>query len=140
MDWSKVDPSFVILIITNIVLMVSAYWGLKSDNATLKIQVKSDINEMGAQLSLALLTAQNKWSNEHLSLKEQVMGAVNNANSLIHDLTHRINTLEGGQDEWTKALRDRTHALSNEVQALVLKVDRLERPNKYQEKKDNSPV
>jgi hypothetical protein len=131
MEWSKIDPSFVVLIITNIVLVVGAYFGLKGDNATLKVQVKADINEMGSKLSLALLTEQNKWNNEHLSLKEQVMSAINKAENLIFDLTHRVSTLENGQDEWTKALRDRSHTLANDMQRLTLKIDRLERPKRH---------
>ncbi len=46
----------------------------------------------------------------------------------IKDLGFRVGTLETGQDEWTKTLRERTHELSNQVGILVLKVDRLERP------------
>lgn len=46
----------------------------------------------------------------------------------IRDLQGRLTRLETGADEWTKALRERTHEHANQINALVLKIDRLERP------------
>lgn len=46
----------------------------------------------------------------------------------IRELRARVKDLETGHNEWTHALRDRTHKLADEMGALVLKVDRLERP------------
>lgn len=49
----------------------------------------------------------------------------------IRELRASVQRLETGQDEWTKTLRQRTHDLSDEVNVLKLKVDRLERPGHY---------
>lgn len=49
----------------------------------------------------------------------------------IKDLGHRVTTVECGQDEWTKALRTRTHELANQMNNLVIRVDRLERPGHH---------
>lgn len=49
----------------------------------------------------------------------------------VRELKLRITRLEQGQDEWTKALRARTHDHSNEINTIKLKIDRLERPDRY---------
>lgn len=48
----------------------------------------------------------------------------------IRDLQGRLTRLEMGSDEWTKALRERTHEHANEINAMKMKIDRLERPSK----------
>lgn len=45
----------------------------------------------------------------------------------IRELRGRIVKLEEGQSEWIHSLRTRTHDLSEKLQVMVLKVDRLER-------------
>jgi hypothetical protein len=49
----------------------------------------------------------------------------------IRDLHGRLTRLETGSDEWTRALRTRTHEHANEIQEMKLKIDRLERPSHY---------
>lgn len=49
----------------------------------------------------------------------------------MRDMQGRIARLETGSDEWTKALRERTHEHANEINAMKLKIDRLERPERY---------
>lgn len=49
----------------------------------------------------------------------------------IRDLGGRLARLETGQDEWTKALRQRTHDHANELNKLMLEIDRLKRPERY---------
>ena len=44
----------------------------------------------------------------------------------IRELRNRLTKLESGQDEWTRALRQRTHDLADGMQTMVLKIDRLE--------------
>lgn len=46
----------------------------------------------------------------------------------LADITHRLGTLETGQDEWTKTLRQRSHDQGNEINTILLRLDRLERP------------
>jgi len=98
--------------------IVAAYFGLKADNAELKHDV-----------SMSLLRERSDRLAEHVTLKDTVMECVSRVESLVKDLVRRVTTLEGGQDEWTKSLRARTHELANQVNELMLKVDRLERPN-----------
>ncbi len=112
------DWNFVLLGATQICALCAAYYGLKADNAAL-----------AAKLTLAMLTETTSRQLEHANLKEAVSKTVSNLESLVAQLTSRVNTLESGANEWTKALRERTHDLANELQALVLKVDRLERPD-----------
>lgn len=54
----------------------------------------------------------------------------------IRELRTSVQRLETGQDEWTKALRARTHEHANEINLLKLKVDRLERPGHYPARSD----
>lgn len=54
----------------------------------------------------------------------------------LRELKTSVTRLECGQDEWTKALRERTHDLANYVNALTLRVDRLERPDRHDRRDD----
>jgi hypothetical protein len=54
----------------------------------------------------------------------------------IRELQGRLVRLETGQDEWTKALRQRTHDHANEITGMKLKIDRLERPERYRRSGD----
>lgn len=49
----------------------------------------------------------------------------------IQALQASVRRLENGADEWTKSLRERTHSIGNTLNDLVLRVDRLERPEGY---------
>lgn len=57
----------------------------------------------------------------------------------LRELRASVLRLETGQDEWTKALRKRTHDLGDDVNVLKLKVDRLERPERYPRPADGKP-
>lgn len=58
----------------------------------------------------------------------------------IRDLQGRLSRLETGSDEWTKALRERTHEHANEIQVMKLKIDRLERPGTYMRRVGDEPT
>lgn len=116
MNWQNA-ATVAIFGVAQLVALFRAYYGLKADNAALSSELKMAIaDERASRLA------------EHGTLKEQVMERVARVEASIHDLTHRVKDLETGQDDWTKTLRARTHELSNQVNTLVLKVDRLERP------------
>lgn len=55
----------------------------------------------------------------------------------LRELKTSVLRLTTGQDEWTKTLRERTHELANVVNDLLLRVDRLERPERYGRRKDD---
>lgn len=57
----------------------------------------------------------------------------------LQTLQTSVQRLETGADEWTKALRSRTHELGNSVNELLLRVDRLERPERYDRRKTDQP-
>lgn len=116
MNWQGMI-GLAIVVIVNLVALVSAYYGLKADNAA-----------TAAHLDLSLTTERADRKMEVINLKSTVIDLVNIAELSIKDLARRVTTLEAGQDEWTKSLRERTHELANQVSDLVLKVDRLERP------------
>lgn len=44
----------------------------------------------------------------------------------IREIRGRISALEADQNEWIKALRERVHILSNDMNAILIRVDRLE--------------
>lgn len=50
----------------------------------------------------------------------------------VRELRARVTRLEENQNEWLKVMRDRNNDLSSEVQRLVLRVDRLERPGSHE--------
>lgn len=115
-NWSAVGV--IVLLITQVIILASLYYGLKADNATLK-----------SSLDQAVIVERAARQAEHVAHKTEVMGLVDTVRTTMLDLTRRISTLESGQDEWTKTLRERTHELANQINTLVLKVDRLERPH-----------
>ena len=102
--------------VVQLVALVSAYYGLKADNARLSAEFHlSMANEKSDRLSVIA------------GAKADLIASIGKVESYVNDLTHRVTTLESGQDEWTKALRERTHQLANDVQTLVVKVALLER-------------
>lgn len=54
----------------------------------------------------------------------------------LRDVMSRLARLETGADEWTKALRERTHDHANQLNALTLEIDRLKRPINYDRRGD----
>ncbi len=113
----SIDWQFGIAGAINLLALAGAYYGLKADNASL-----------GAKLELGLLTERAARQSDQTTLRSEALLKFQAAEMSIRDLGVRVGTLETGQDEWTKNLRERTHDLSKQVQVLVLKVDRLERP------------
>lgn len=61
---------------------------------------------------------------------EIVMNAMRDGD--MREMQGRITRLETGADEWTKALRERTHEHSNQINVLTLEIDRLKRPGSYE--------
>lgn len=121
MTW-QFDTNTVIVIAVQLIALVSAYYGLKADNA----KTRSD-------LALQMSEERNERTSTQNLLRSDLMTLIGKVEKAISDLGHRVGTLESGQDSWTQSLRERTHQLADQVQALVLKVDRLERPTHYTE-------
>lgn len=110
--------------------MYAAYYGLKADNASLKSDLEADNAKLESNMKLAFLTVRADMIVADSNVKDSILAVVSRIESGVTDLTHRVGTLESGQDEWTKSLRSRTHELADKVNVLMLKVDRLERPAK----------
>lgn len=107
--------SIIALGVVNLLALSKAYHGLKADNRDLASEFRLSIaNEKTDRLTVVA------------SAKAELVTAITKVEGYVNDLTHRVTTLESGQDEWTKALRERTHALANDVQTLVVKVAVLE--------------
>lgn len=121
MTW-QFDTNTVIVIAVQLVALVSAYYGLKADNS----KTRSD-------LALQMSEERNERTSTQNLLRSDLMMLIGKVEKAVSDLGHRVGTLESGQDSWTQSLRERTHQLADQVQALVLKVDRLERPTHYTE-------
>ena len=118
MNWSDVgNPSVVIAAAVQLIALVGAYYGLKADNS-----------KLAADVAISMLTERADRAAADSSIKADLIGLIATAERYVEDLSHRVQKLEAGQDEWTKTLRDRTHELANKLQDLALKVDRLERP------------
>lgn len=96
--------------------LAKAYYGLKSDNS-----------KLAAEFHLAMANEKSDRLAVVAAVKAELITSINRVETYVHDLTHRVTTLESGQDEWTKSLRQRTHDLSNDVHALVVKVALLEK-------------
>jgi len=56
----------------------------------------------------------------------------------MRELQGRISRLETGADEWTKTLRERTHEHTNQINVLMLDIDRLKRPERYRRAEDHA--
>ncbi len=114
-DWQII--SFGIGGAINLLALAGAYYGLKADNAAL-----------GSKLELGLLTERAERHSELSAARAECITKIQSLEQSVKEMGFRVGTLETGQDEWTKTLRERTHELSVQVNVLVLKVDRLERP------------
>jgi len=126
MDWQQMWPiaSFGA---AQILAVAAAYYGLKADNA-----------KLAADLSIAMLTEKGERVSSVTSVKNDLTAMLGKIETYVNDLTHRVTTLESGQDEWTKSLRQRTHDLASDVQSLVLKVALLERSHSHKRETDES--
>jgi len=55
----------------------------------------------------------------------------------LRDLHSRVKRIETGTDDWSKILRDRTHATNNEINLMKLQIDRLENAERYRRSGDH---
>lgn len=111
----------VLLGLAQLAALARGYYGLKADN-----------ERLAARLEIAMLTERADRLSSINAARAELATAISKVETTFLDVTHRISTLEAGQDEWTKALRSRTHELANDLHSLVLRVDRLERPKGQQ--------
>lgn len=102
--------------VTQIVTVFSAYYGLKAA-----------IAQIAHEFQIAMVQEKADRTRLISAEKSEMLQVCAKIETYVNDLTHRVTTLETGQDGWTKDLRQRTHDLSNEVQTLVMKVAILER-------------
>lgn len=127
---------FYAFMIGQIVLIVGAYKDqVRKAEATyqkLSAALETSHAKLSSELALAVLTEKTDRAAGQTDVKNDMMLRINKVDSMVEDISHRVTKLEGGQDEWTKALRERTHELAGHMQALALKVDRLERPGKQE--------
>jgi hypothetical protein len=114
MDTTQI--TVLVAAVSNSILLAGAYYGLKADTASL-----------GAKIDKAILQERIDRQGETNTLH----GLCSKLEAGIRELSHRLTMVESGQDEWTQSLRKRTHELADQLQILVLKVDRLERPNSH---------
>jgi hypothetical protein len=125
-DWT-VSFGTVLLGFTQVVFAIGAYYGLKADNQRTSNDSAAAYARLASALDLKMLTEQTDRLTATVELKSDLMKLIGAVDTAVKDITHRVSTLESGQDEWTKALRKRTHDLANDLNNLVLKVDRLGR-------------
>lgn len=114
-NWSAI--SFIAVAIMQLFAIAGCYYGLKADNA-----------KLASDVAIAMLKERTDRTADQSSLRNDVNGLLAAADLYVKDLAHRVSTLEAGQDEWTKALRARTHELANQLQGVAIRLDRLERP------------
>ena len=117
MDNFQITAAILLAAVMQGIALATAYYGLKADNASL-----------GAKLDQAMLKERLDRQGEHNTLRQSVQALYSQMESTVKELSHRVGTLESGQDEWTQSLRKRTHELAEQLHVLALKVDRLERP------------
>lgn len=140
LDW-HVPISTIVVLLMQIGAAYGAYYGLKAENATTRASMRADNAELQSitkadnaklesSMQLAFLSVRADMIVADGNVKEAILAVVSRIELGVTDLTHRVGTLENGQDEWTKSLRTRTHELAEKVNTLMLKVDRLERPVK----------
>lgn len=79
-------------------------------------------------LNLDLVTWKTQQLTDINGLKALLLADIARLASDARDANGRIERIEAGSDEWTKTIRERTHDLANQVNTLILRVDRLERP------------
>ena len=99
-----------------LISLVGAYYGLKGDNA-----------KLASEFHLAMANEKSDRLAVVAAAKAELITSINRVETYVNDLTHRVTTLESGQDEWTKSLRQRTHDLANDVHKLIVKVALLEK-------------
>lgn len=108
-DWSIPVGTIVLVIVQFVVGII----GLMRAFAAIERSIESRFNQM-----------------------EKTMAALKDGD--LRELQGRIGRLEAGADEWTKALRERTHEHSNQINELMLEIDRLKRPERFNSRKDDA--
>jgi len=96
--------------------------------AKASLSIQRAIDKKFTEHDLSFASVRSEFYKGQADHKAQFLESLNKCGGDIRDLAHRVQTLEAGQDEWTKSLRRRTHELANQLNDVVLKVDRLERP------------
>lgn len=125
-DWT-ISIGTVAMLLGQLVMLVGAYYGLKADNQRTAAKSEAWYKELASTMALQMLTERTDRVSASVTLKADLMALIAAMDAAVRDLTTRVGTLESGQDEWTKALRQRTHDLAEHINKLVLKIDRLER-------------
>src|SRR5678815_2619900 len=109
-DWQTLWP-IAAFGAAQLLAVAAAYYGLKADNA-----------KLAADLSIAMLTEKGERMSSVTSVKNDLTAMLGKIETYVNDLTHRVTTLESGQDEWTKSLRQRTHDLASDVQLSLIHI------------------
>jgi hypothetical protein len=133
LDQINAGVALAIAIAFNSVGLAGLYYGLKADNAKQAADTEKSIAKLGSDFAIAMLTERTERVATQATVKVDIEKLITLLEADVKEVTHRVTVLESGQDEWTKALRQRTHDLANEFQKLVLEIDRLKRPKAYAE-------
>lgn len=87
--------------------------------------LRLDLTAFKGEAAEDVAEAKTDATKAHSDLKEETLRALSRVESNVRDLATRVNSIETGQSEWIKTLRDRTHDLSGQVDALNLKAELL---------------
>jgi hypothetical protein len=125
---------FVATIATVWGVMAKSQAALKSELQTAQAALKEEFQTAIAELKVAHQTSLAESQRQFLSTSESFGKIGLQINTIlegdVRELQTRVSRLESGQDEWTKTLRQRTHDLAGEVNALRLAVELLKAERK----------
>lgn len=134
MDGMQLDWQVIGFGAVNLIAIVAQFYGLKADNRETAANAEKAIAKLSSEFTLALLTERSERVNSQATVKSDIEKLITVIEADVKEIEHRVTTIESGQSEWTKALRERTHELANKMQDLVLEIDRLKRPTIYGER------
>lgn len=114
----------VIVLVMQFIGTLVAVWGVVSKaQSSMKDELQHAIDEVKLAHAKSIEEARSQSSRVNENLHTIGLQINTLLEGDVRELQARVARLESGQDEWTKTLRQRTHDLANDVQALRLTVE-----------------
>lgn len=89
----------------------------------LRAKFAEGVSALKAEIAQQITETQRLARIETGALRDETLRSINRLEGDLRESVQRITALEAGQSEWIKALRARTHELSNEMHKLSMRVE-----------------
>lgn len=114
---------FAVLFLQFIATIVAVWGVIAATQRAMKAELQKSIDEVKQSHASSLTESRLQFSSINESFGKIALQINTILEGDVRELQSRVGRLESGQDEWTKTLRQRTHDLATEVNALRLAVE-----------------